>query len=384
MKRRKFIKISALVASMILVPIDIKAKTSDKKTLILVELDGGNDALNSVIPYTEKNYYKLRPSLALKKDDINLIDKDFGLNRNLSNITKLYKLGNTAIIHGLGYDKPNLSHFKSIQIVETASDSHESLDSGWISSELEKYKLGDTRPANAILIGKRKKGYLFSNNLSVIQIKSISDFINKSLSISIMKETEILNSSLNFLNKQEDILINANKTLKEYANNIEIKTHFNQTDISNDFKEALKLVKSKINIPVIKISQKGYDTHSNQLSRQNLLLKDFDDAIGSFVDELQKEGLFDDVLIVTYSEFGRRVKENGSFGTDHGTASSHFVIGGSVKGGMHGKTPSLEKLNKNNLIYTTHYRSYYNTILTKWFGNKENQFNSYDILNFLQ
>ncbi len=173
MKRRDFIKISALTASMILIPIDIHAKKSDKKTLILVELDGGNDALNSVVPYTQKNYYKLRPSLALKKEELIIIDKDFALNKNLNNITKLYKAGNTAIVHGLGYDKPNLSHFKSIRIVETASNSNESLNEGWISSELERYKLSEIRPSNAMLIGKRKKGHLFSNNLSVLQIKNI-------------------------------------------------------------------------------------------------------------------------------------------------------------------------------------------------------------------
>lgn len=384
MKRRDFIKISALTASMILIPIDIHAKKSDKKTLVLVELDGGNDALNSVVPYTEKNYYRLRPSLSLKKEELNILDKEFGLNKNLRNLTKLYKVGSAAIVHGLGYDNPNLSHFKSIQIVETASNSNESLNEGWIAKELKKYELSDTRPSNAILIGKRKKGYLFSNSLSVLQIKSISDFISKSSSIN-NNNTKIdgLNSSLSFLNKQEDILINANKTLKKYANNIEIKTPFKQTDISNDFKEALKIIKSKIDIPVIKISQKGYDTHANQISRQNTLLKDIDDAIGSFVYELQQENLYDDVLIMTYSEFGRRVKENGSGGTDHGTASSHFVIGGSVKGGMYGEAPSLEKLNKNNLLYTVHYRTYYNTILTSWFNEKNNPFSNYRKLDFL-
>ncbi len=383
MKRREFIKISAILSAMILLPIDVKAKKNNKKTLILVELNGGNDALNSVIPFNESNYYNLRPSLALKKDEINIIEKDFGLNKNLSNITKLYKSGSAAIVHGLGYDSPNLSHFRSIEIVETASQSKEYLKNGWISSELRKYDLNEKRPANAMLIGKSKKAYLFSNDLSVLKIKSIEEFIRSSSNINDNKIDYNINRSLNFLNKQEDILVKANKAISKYASNVDIKTTFNQTDISNDFKEALKIIKSDLDIPLIKISQKGYDTHANQMSKHNVLLKELDDAIGSFVNELKEEDLYKDVLIVTYSEFGRRVKENGSLGTDHGTASSHFVLGGEVKGGMYGKAPSLNNLDKNNLIYTTHYRTYYNTILTKWFGNKNNQFNSYDILNFL-
>lgn len=383
MQRRNFIKLSLFCASVILLPIDIKAVSGSKKTLVLVELDGGNDGLNTVVPYTNKNYYKLRPNIALKKEEINEVEKDFGLNKSLRWISKLYREDNCAIVHGLGYDKPNLSHFRSIEIVETASESNEYLDEGWISNTLEKFDLSDIRPANAILLGKRKKGHLFSNELNVLQIKNINKFIQKSSLFDKNTSTSSLNSSLDFLKKEEESIKRASKSFEKYLNNIGVKTDFEDTDISNDFKEALKLIKSKIDIPVIKISQNGYDTHANQLERQNKLLKEFDSAIRSFVDELKEENLFNDVLIVTYSEFGRRVKENGSNGTDHGTASCQFVIGGRVRGGMYGKAPSLNNLKKNNLIYTTHYRTYYNTILTNWFGNKKNQFNSYDILNFL-
>lgn len=382
MKRREFIKLSLVCASMVLLPIDSKANTRIKKTLVLVELDGGNDGLNTVIPFNEQNYYRLRPSLAIKKDETNVIDRDFGLNKNLTNLTKLYKEKNCAIVHGLGYDKPNLSHFRSIEIVETASESNEYLDEGWISKTLQRYDLNDYRPANAILLGKRKKGHLFSKELDVLQVKNIEKFIKKSSIINSNSKIG-LNSSLDFLKTQEDTIKRASNSLSLYAKNINVKTNFEQTDISNDFKEAVKLIKSKIDIPVIKISQKGYDTHANQTQRQTQLLKELDTAIGSFVAELKNENLFDDVLIVTYSEFGRRVKENGSSGTDHGTASCQFVIGAKVKGGMYGKAPSLDNLKKNNLIYTTHYRSYYNTILNGWFRNKSNQFSSYENLGFI-
>lgn len=383
MKRREFIKLSLFCSSLILLPIDIKAKSNHKKTLVLVELDGGNDGLNTLVPYTNKKYYELRPNIALEKEQLNEIEKDFGLNKSLRWISKLYREKNCAIVQGLGYDNPNLSHFRSIEIVETASESNEYLDEGWIAKSLERFNISDTRPANAILIGKRKKGHLFSNNLDILQIKNIDSFVEKSASFDGVSKSLGLNSSLDFLNEQENSIKRASDSLQKYANNIKIKTQFENTDISNDFKEAAKLIKSKIDIPVIKISQKGYDTHANQFERQNSLLKELDSAVGSFVKELKKEKLFNDVLIVTYSEFGRRAKENGSLGTDHGTASCQFVIGGRVKGGIYGKAPSLDNLHKNNLIYTTHYRSYYNTILTKWFANKKNKFSSYEVLNFL-
>lgn len=383
MQRRDFIKLSLFCASVVLLPLDIKAVSSFKRTLVLVELDGGNDGLNTVVPYTNKNYYKLRPTIGLKKEEINEVEKDFGLNKNLRWISKLYREDNCAIVHGLGYDKPNLSHFRSIEIVETASESNEYLDEGWISKTLEKFDLSDIRPANAILFGKRKKGHLFSKDLNVLQIKNINKFIQKASLFDKSSSSSSFNNSLDFLKKEVQSIKHASTSFSKYVNNIVVKTDFEETDISNDFKEAVKLIKSKIDIPVIKISQKGYDTHANQLEIQNKLLKELDSAIRSFVDELKTENLFNDVLIVTYSEFGRRVKENGSNGTDHGTASCQFVIGGRVIGGMYGKAPSLENLKKNNLIYTTHYRTYYNTILSNWFGNKNNQFNSYNILNFL-
>ncbi len=383
MRRREFIKLSLFTASMVLLPVDIEAKQGNKRTLVLVELNGGNDGLNTVVPFNEKNYYTLRPTLSLKKEQLNEVDKSFGINKSLRWVSKYYRDGNCAIVHGLGYDKPNLSHFRSIEIIETASESNEYLDKGWIANELKRYSLSETRPANAILLGSRKKGHLFSDDLNILQIKNIDHFIKKSSSIKSKSIDFTKNPAFDFLKFQENMIQRANSSFKKYARDIKIKNSFEESDISNSFKEAARLIKSKIDIPVIKISQKGYDTHSNQIQRHKELLRDLDTALASFVKELKDEKLFDDVLIVTYSEFGRRVKENGSAGTDHGTASCQFVIGGRVKGGMYGKPPSLDKLKKNNLIYTTHYRSYYNTILTNWFGNKSNQFSSYENLGFL-
>jgi len=383
MNRRDFIRLSLVAASSIVLPNQSWAKHSSKKTLVLVELNGGNDSLNTVVPYSSKNYYKLRENIAIQKSELTLIDEHLGLHKNLKNISKLYERKSLAIVNGLGYSNPNLSHFRSIEIVETASKSNEYLKKGWLSVELERFNLDELSPAAAIVIGKRKKGSLFSKNIDVVQIKNIDNFLKKSNSLNFDQSEEGKNGSLNFFNQQKYSIKKTNLSLNKYAQNIQIKQEFKNTEISNDFKEALKIIKSKMNIPVIKISHKGYDTHAGQLVRHNILLKDLDDAIGSFVQELESENLFDDVLIMTYSEFGRRVKENGSLGTDHGTASSQFVIGGKVKGGLYGNFPNMDKLIKNNLIYTTEYRSLYNTVLHKWFKDDQNKYRDFELLEFL-
>jgi len=383
MNRRDFIRLSIVATTCLLSPLDIFAKPNSKKTLVLIELNGGNDSLNMVVPYKSENYYKLRENIAISKSDLNIIDEQLGLNKNMEFVSSLYKNNKVAIVNGLGYENPNLSHFRSIEIVETASESNEYLKKGWLSSQLERFVLNEISPTSAIVLGKRKKGHLFSKNIDVVQIKNIENFIKKSNTLVMGKSSHNENSSLNFFHKQNVSIQKTNQTLNKFAKNINIVQKFENTDISNDFKEALKIIKSKMNIPVLKLSHKGYDTHAGQVEKHGGLLKDLDNAIASFVQELEQEGLFDDVLIMTYSEFGRRVKENGSLGTDHGTASSQFVIGGKVKGGLYGKFPNMDKLIKNNLKYTTEYKSLYNTVLHKWFMDDQNKYKNFELLEFL-
>lgn len=382
MNRREFINMSLLSSSLMLLPSTAFSKKLRKKHLILLELDGGNDGLNTIIPFKEKNYYKLRPNLAIKKEDCFSLNQSLGLNKNLSTFYKLFKDKDLAVINGLGYDTPNLSHFRSIQIVETASRSDEILNKGWLSDTLLDYQLSLKQPSHGLVLNSRKKGYLFSNDLDILHIKSIEKFL---------KDTSSFNSSssvnknllLKHLNQQNSLILQARDSFEYYLKDIQITENFSDTKISNSFKEAAKIVKSSLKMPVIKISQKGYDTHSNHVQRHDELLKDLNEAIGSFINELKKDNLFEDVLIVTYSEFGRRVNENASLGLDHGTAAPHFIIGENVRGGIYGKYPSLNNLDSNNLIYTTKFQSLYNTVLSSWFNKPNNLYKSYDKLAFL-
>lgn len=382
MKRRNFMNMSFGALSLMMMPSLSYSKDLKKRHLILIELDGGNDGLNTVVPYSSKNYYKLREHLGIKKENLNIINNSFGLNENLQNITKLYKDKNCAIINGLGYDNPRLSHFKSLELVETASNGNEVFHDSWLDKTLERYSISSLNPAHAFIVGKRKRGDLFSKSLDTIHLKNVNDFLKEASRFKYTKSASS-NDILAFLNQQNKMVLQARNALAKYVNDIEIEEKFGESEIEQSLKETAKIVKSQLEVPVIKLSHKGYDTHSNQKQRHTLMLEELDSAIGSFVRELKKANKFDEVLIVTYSEFGRRVKENGSAGTDHGTASVQFAIGKNVKGGMYGKYPSLDELHKNNLIYTTHYRSFYNTILSRWFDDKNNKFKAYETLNFI-
>ena len=381
MKRRNFIKTSILASLFLYVPSILNAKKHRKKTLVLIELNGGIDYLNTVIPYTEKNYYALREDLAIKKENAYILNKSLALNKNLDFLNTLYQNNSLAIINGLGYENPNFSHFRAIEIVETASFSNEYKNKGWLSETLEEYSINKLRPAQAIVFGKRKKGSLFSSNLDILQIKNINDFLKKSSKINLGKDND--NESLNFLFKQKYSIKRANEALNTYLKKDTIMNAIPNSKLAINFSEALKIIDSALEIPVLKLSHQSYDTHANQENTLNTLLKDLDDALKYFVSELKRKDLYKDVLILTYSEFGRRVKQNASFGTDHGTACFSFVLGSVTKGGIYGEYPSLDNLFKNNLIYTTEYKTFYNTILTKWFLEKNNKFNAYNTLNFI-
>ena len=348
---------------------------SRHKQLILVELSGGNDTLNTVVPYNDKLYFKYRQHIALPKTLP--ISPQLSLNPNLTYLKKLFDKGELAIVNGLGYPEPNRSHFRSIEIVETASLAQEYLSSGWINKAIKnRYDI------DAIIVGKNSGTSLFSDQLKVINFLNANQFLKKSKRFK-EEYNRYNNEALQFILKNQSFIFKANKLLTATLHNINIKTPFAKTAIAKDFKEAAKIVASGLNVGVIKLTQGGYDTHTYQVNKHNRLLRELDGAIESFVKEMRFRGLYDDVMVMTYSEFGRRVMENGSKGTDHGTAASHFVIGGKTKGGLYGEYPSLDNLDDNNdLQFTTHFKSYYNTFIKNYFNNP-NTYKSYKPLGFI-
>ncbi|MEA1983001.1 MAG: DUF1501 domain-containing protein [Campylobacterota bacterium] len=362
MTRRKFlqkISLSAFLAPYLL-HANEHVKSVKRKNLILIELKGGNDGLNTVVPYANPLYYKYRPTIAIAPEKLLKLNDRVGLHPSLKQIEKLYRDGEVAIWQGVGYKNPNLSHFRSIDIWDTASKSDEYLQSGWLKKHIPKGE----RAIEGIVLGG-EYGPLSGFDQGVIKIKNINSFLNKSKNISRDSYYITDNSAHNHILRTEQEIAQSNNFLKEKLKKTQkLSFHFEKNSFAKQMSSAAKLINLGADIPFYKLSLKSFDTHQNQLKPHANLLHQLSEAIYTLRENLLKSNEWKNTTIMTYSEFGRRPKENANGGTDHGTASVHFVIGGDVKGGLRGEYPSLDSLSKNgNLEYTTDFKEMYSSVL---------------------
>ena len=380
MNRRYFLKQTALGYPLFFIsPSAFSAPVfQKKKILILIEMRGGNDGLNTLAPYSQSNYYKLRPSLAIPKNNlIRLPQKTgLGLHPELKYLAQLVSNKQSAVLQGLGYPDPSLSHFRSMDIWHTARPKDDLSVEGWLKP-LITYKnqqalsfsdnLGgfEGSPNNVFVIENKK---LKNKKKSNRNKKELTDLRNKKdlTDLSNKTNSQALNHILNVkkqINKLETFLQN-NKT-----KNLDIKS---SSPFQKQIKTLLQIISNNYPISLFKIHLQGFDTHKNQLKQHSKLLKDLDAGIFVLTKYLKQLNVWDQTLILTYSEFGRRIKENKSQGTDHGTANVHFAIGGLVKPGFYGHEPVL-KTTEANLPFHLDFRSVYATILKEQFGLSESQ-----------
>ncbi|MFN8674175.1 MAG: DUF1501 domain-containing protein [Candidatus Sericytochromatia bacterium] len=368
MKRRDFIKLTSLS----ILPIfnnnklyNLISNTTLNKNnyLILIELKGGNDGINTVIPYNDNSYYNLRPDISINRDKILKISEELGFNPNMESIYELWKTKELAIICGVGYPNPNRSHFRSIEIWETASNSQTVLDDGWIAQAFKKYK--ERKKIDGLVLGGSDFGSLIGKNMKNLIIENTEQFIKEARKV---KKVPIKtnNEALKHILQVENQIYDSYEILEEYLDYVpEIKTSFPQSNLGNQSLTAFKIISSKVPVSVIKLELTGFDTHINQLNNHGKLLKDLSDSILALKKALSEVNMWNNTTIMTYSEFGRRAYQNGNNGTDHGTASVHFITGGQIKGGVYGKYPSLDDLLQGDLKYNIDYRSLYSTISKK-------------------
>ncbi|RLA75212.1 MAG: Twin-arginine translocation pathway signal sequence domain-containing protein [Epsilonproteobacteria bacterium] len=357
MDRRILLKYMAL--STLNMPFLLQADSIKKKkhkNLILIELKGGNDGLNTVVPYNNPLYYKLRPNIALEKSSVLVIDDEVALHPSLKAIKDMYDKNEVAIVQGIGYPFPNRSHFRSIEIWDTASKSDEYLDDGWLHS----LNNDNSQDIKGVVLGGNY-GPLSGQTKNIIKIKSIKSFLNQSKHINGQIVMTGDNDSLkHILNTENQIIKSANILKKKLSKTKKLSYTFKKSDFSNQMKLATELIINNAQIPFYKLSLNGFDTHTNQLLKHSNLLKELSQNIEIMKKNLEKSGQWKDTIIMTYSEFGRRAGENASKGTDHGTAAPHFIVGGDIKHGIYGEQPSLGKLEKNgDLVYSTDFRNYY-------------------------
>lgn len=365
MNRRDFLTSAAATGVLAWVPqAGWAAAANYRRLLILVELKGGNDGLNTVIPYADAQYAALRPRLAVARDQVLQLDQSSGLHPSLAPLMPLWKANELAVVQGVGYPSPNLSHFRSIEIWDTASKANEFLQDGWLARAFTQSPVPRNYAADAVVVGSPDMGPFLGSGTRTIVLTNTEQFLQQAKFAAPSGQAH--NASLNHILRVEQDIVQAAAGLNTQH---VFRATFPQTGFGNAVRTAAQVVASRAGVAALKLSLNGFDTHSAQAGTHARLLKDLADGLAVLREALAEIGRWDDTLVVTYAEFGRRPRENASGGTDHGTASAHFVLGGRVKGGLYGERPALARLDGNgNLPFAVDFRDIYATVLERWWG----------------
>jgi len=380
-KRRDFLKVGSLAATSLMIPNFMKALefpqsiAGNEKILVVLQLSGGNDGLNTIIPIQNDIYYKGRYGIAIK-NALNLTD-EAGINPNLSYFKELFDNGELSVLNNVGYPNPDKSHFRSMDIWHSASKSNEFLETGWIGRYLDEACYICDHPTQALEIddllslalkGKEKKAFAFKDPKRLFQTSNEKFYKNLYENHHHDHETvEYLYQTLGETISNAEYIFEKSKTKKSDIT-------YPDTNLGKDFKKISSLILSDINTRVYYLSIGSFDTHVNQNDRQSKLFEEINGAVESFVKDMKANGKFNEVLLMTFSEFGRRVAQNASGGTDHGTANQMFFIcGGLKKKGILNALPNLQNLNDGDLIYTEDFRKVYATVLKNWLKADENK-----------
>lgn len=348
----------------------------DRSILVIIQLAGGNDGLNTVIPFEDSHYYNLRPTLALKKKDILPLADELGLHPSLKGLADLYNSGKLSILQNVGYPNPNRSHFRSTEIWETASDSDQFEHYGWMGKFFDHSCCGlDPDTPRAVYVGNETPQSFLSNELHAIQgiqargglYRNVNEEVNELLNHALQQPAGD-DPNFNFL---EHTYFNALAT-EERVLNILRSSRDNQKYPGNNFAQSLKniadLIAGGLETRVYFANLPGFDTHANQANNHSNLLATLSDGLAAFQEDLMRRGLEDQVLTMTFSEFGRRPDENGNRGTDHGTSAPLFIVGKPTSAGLFGNLPDLSGDPRAPTPFDFDFRQVYATLLEGWLG----------------
>jgi len=384
MERRYFLKQSALASSLFFIPGFLKAFENSHpnnfgyKRLVMIQLAGGNDGLNTVVPFTNDDYYRNRPKIALQKNDLIPVSDSLGFHSSLLPLKNLYDQGNLTVINNVGYPNPDRSHFRATDIWQTASNSNQYWQTGWVGRYLDAY---GSNAYNAIEIddslsllmkGENNNGIATQNPTNLFKLSQDPYFKNV---LNHYNDEHLSEHNLGYLYKTMIDAKSSSKYIFEKNKIASNNAEYPNNQFANKLKTTAKLINSGLETRVFFSSLGGFDTHANQMNSQKRLLEIYASSIEAFVNDLKKQGTFNDTLIVTFSEFGRRVKENAGNGTDHGAASNVFIIGNQLKKqGFYNELASLSDLDSNgDLKYTVDFRTIYASILQNWLAVNDEQ-----------
>ena len=376
------------------------ATGKDASILVVLQMAGGNDGINTVVPYANDFYHKARPRIGLKAEEILKINEYIGLHGAMKGFKELYDAGQLSVIQGVGYPNPNRSHFRSTEIWQTASDSDQIEKNGWIGRYFDNACPG-ADPAVGVTIGNqlpeaffaaKPKGIVFNNpqnyrfmangaateesykKLNELEMSSPLPDDNSGGSIAMLPAGMPMTGgrAVDFIARTAMDAQHSSDEVRAIAARVQNQAEYPQSQLGGSLKMVAKLIGGGLPTRIYYVSQGGYDTHTNQLASQQRLLGDLADSVKAFTDDLKAQGNMGRVLVMTFSEFGRRVSENANGGTDHGAAAPMFVIGNKVKAGLLGKYPSLAPVDlfQGDVKYNVDFRSVYAGVLENWLKTK--------------
>jgi uncharacterized protein (DUF1501 family) len=404
--RKDFIKLSSIVAGgTLLIPrwlypffsnslgSELLRDTFNDKILVVVNLNGGNDGLNTVIPYQNQNYYSLRPDIAIPSDSVLPITTDLGLHPSLTHLANYWNQGKLCIVENVGYTNQNLSHFRSTDIWQSASNSNQTFTTGWIARILEQIYPNHTDNLPdipmALLQGTTNNLLLTGQQgITGIQVDDPSSFLDLVSSTYYNSADNIIpdtsgGNELQYVRNIDNAAFEYSGYIQSVSDSGTNTVEYENNPLSIQLSSAAKLISGGMYSPFYVVYQGGYDTHSNQINRHGLLMSELSLALYNFYNDLENQGLADKVVVMTTSEFGRRPYQNGGGGTDHGAASPLFVLGNTVNGGIIGNVPNLSSFDSNsNLLHEYDYRQIYSSILNQHFGLSSDLINNALLTSF--
>ncbi len=345
--------------------------------LVVVQLSGGNDGLNTVIPYADDGYRSARPKLAIPQSDVLKIDADTGFHPSLAGANELLQAGKFAVVRNVGYENPNRSHFESMDIWHTCRRKDQPRPDGWLGRFLDEQKAVAGGDVPALHLGHEQQPVaIASTNVRVPTIKELAEFQlrgNDKLSLRALlesKQTDIdagrEHELYAFLQSSTASAIAASQRVTEAAQSYQTQVSYPDTDLGKKLRVVAQLIDAGLTTRIYYLQHNGFDTHAQQAPTHAILLRQWSDAISAFMKDLSDHDHDKRVCAMTFSEFGRRVAENASEGTDHGAAGPMFLCGGAIKAGIIGKLPNLTDLQEGDLKHEYDFRQVYASVLSDW------------------
>ncbi|TWU15988.1 DUF1501 domain-containing protein [Allorhodopirellula heiligendammensis] len=349
-----------------------------ERILVVVQMSGGNDGLNTIVPYTDDDYRSARPKLAIPASEVLKCDDDSGLHPSLVGMHDLFQDGQFAAVRSVGYEQPNRSHFESMDIWHTCRRKNEPRPDGWLGRFLDQQPLTAGGDVPALHLGSEQQpAAIASTSTRVPTVKELAEFQLRGNNKQSLREllgsrpptsTPSDNELLNFLQSSTTSAIAASQRVSEAASSYKSEVKYPETELGNKLRVVAQLIDAGLTTRIYYVQHDGFDTHAQQAQSHSILLRQWSDAVSALIRDLNNHDHGERVCVMTFSEFGRRVAENASEGTDHGAAGPMFLCGGGVKAGIIGKHPNLTDLQDGDLKHEYDFRQVYASVLKDWLG----------------